>query len=105
MGPWAEGPEQEENFEATLRVITRFSAALFVTQSVVCEPAFTLSLGSLEERVSGPISDLMNQSLHYNEVSGHWNARSSLRSSALITSMVGTKVLASLSQEGCWSPC
>lgn len=105
MGPWAEGPEQEENFEATLRVITRFSAALFVTQSVVCGPASTLSPGSLEGRVSGPISDLMNWSLHYSEVLGHWHAHSSLRSSALITSMVGTKVLASLSQEGRWSSC
>lgn len=57
---WAEGPEQEENFEATLRVIIRFSAALFVTQSAVCGPASTLSPGSLEGRVSGPISDLMN---------------------------------------------
>lgn len=71
---------------------------------MVCGPASTLSLGSLlEMRISGPIPDLMNQSLHFYKVPSDWHAHSSLRNTALITSKDGTKVSASLQQERFWS--
>lgn len=76
LPPWT---EQEENFGDT-HGGANFS--ILVSQSVVCGPALTASLGSLlEMRISGPVPDPMSQCVHFNEAPGDWRAQSSLRNS------------------------